>query len=100
MTTTPTNTTFFDPIVLSALQRRMQGELLAPADPSYEAARRVVNTRFDRRPVLIARCHTANDVALAVSFAREHGLEISVRSGGHSVAGRLPNLAPSAVECR
>jgi FAD/FMN-containing dehydrogenase len=53
----------------------------------YEDARRVHNGMIDRRPALIIRCRTTDDVAEAVRFARRTGLEISVRGGGHNVAG-------------
>jgi FAD/FMN-containing dehydrogenase len=76
-----------DSIAIAALQRRMRGELIAPNAAGYDVARRLVNGRFDRRPALIARCQGAEDVAQAVMFAREYGLEIAVRSGGHSVPG-------------
>jgi FAD/FMN-containing dehydrogenase len=66
----------------------LSGRVLAPGDGGYDDARSVRNALIDRRPALIARClHTA-DVADAVDFGREEGLEISVRGGGHSVAGR------------
>lgn len=76
-----------DPIALSMLQSKMHGDLLTPSAPGYHEARRLANGRFDRKPALIARCRTAQDVAHAVIFAREYGLEIAVRSGGHSVPG-------------
>src|SRR5215207_3714926 len=76
-----------DPIAISALQRRMQGELLTPDSAGYNAARLLANLRHDRRPALIARSRTSQDVAAAVAFAREHDLEIAVRSGGHSIPG-------------
>ena len=64
------------------------GQLLAPGDRGYEQARRVHNGLIDRCPAVIARClHTA-DVADAVNFGRNEGLEISVRGGGHGVAGK------------
>ena len=64
------------------------GPVLAPGDPGYDVARRVHNGLIDRHPAVIARClHTA-DVADAVNFGSSEGLEISVRGGGHSVAGR------------
>jgi FAD/FMN-containing dehydrogenase len=64
------------------------GPVLAPGDPGYDEARRVHNGLIDKRPAVIARClHTA-DVADAVNFGRSEGVEISVRGGGHSVAGR------------
>jgi FAD/FMN-containing dehydrogenase len=64
-----------------------RGELLLPTSPGYEAARRVWNGAIDRRPACIARCTGARDVVTAVRFARERGLEIAVRGGGHNVAG-------------
>ena len=63
------------------------GRLLLPGDPGYEHARGVHNALIDRRPALIAQCHGVADVAAAVGFAREHGLEVAVRGGGHNVAG-------------
>lgn len=65
----------------------LSGPVLAPGDRGYDEARRVHNGLIDRHPAAIARClHTA-DVADAVNFGRSEGLEISVRGGGHSVAG-------------
>jgi FAD/FMN-containing dehydrogenase len=63
------------------------GELLRDGDSGYEESRTVFNAGIDRRPALIARCTGAADVIAAVGFAREQGLQISVRAGGHSVAG-------------
>jgi FAD/FMN-containing dehydrogenase len=63
------------------------GELLRDGDPGYDDARRVFNATIDRRPALIARCSGVADVIAALGVAREHGLEVSVRGGGHSVAG-------------
>ena len=66
----------------------LSGPVLAPGDLGYDEVRRVHNGLIDRHPAVIARClHTA-DVAEAVNFGRSEGLEISVRGGGHSVAGR------------
>ena len=63
------------------------GELLQDGDPGYDEARRVFNAAIDRRPALIAGCSGVADVIAALGFAREHGLPVSVRGGGHSVAG-------------
>ncbi len=64
------------------------GELLASNDAGYEEARRVHNGLVDKRPALIARCRGTADVVAAVELARERGLELAVRGGGHSVAGK------------
>jgi len=63
------------------------GEFVGPADPGYEQIRRVYNGLIDKRPGLIARCRTVPDVADAVTMGREQATEISVRGGGHNVAG-------------
>jgi FAD/FMN-containing dehydrogenase len=60
---------------------------LRPGDAGYDAARTVWNAMVDRKPALIARCSTAADVVAAVRYGRDHGLEIGVRGGGHSVLG-------------
>src|SRR5437016_4431108 len=71
-----------------ALRAVFSGEILAPDDAGYDDARRIHNGLIDKRPRLIARClHTA-DVVEAVNFGRDEGLEISVRGGGHNVAGK------------
>jgi FAD/FMN-containing dehydrogenase len=63
------------------------GELILPGDPRYDVSRTVFNAMVDRRPALIARCATTDDVSAAVRFARETGLAVAVRGGGHSVVG-------------
>jgi len=64
------------------------GELLGPGDDGYEEARRVHNGLIDARPALIARCHNTADIVDALALAEKTGLIISVRGGGHSIAGR------------
>ena len=66
----------------------LAGELLLPGDDGYDAARQVHNGMIDKRPALIARCIGVRDIVEAVNYARERELEISVRGGGHNVAGR------------
>lgn len=66
----------------------LQGELLQPDDSGYDAARTVWNAMVDKRPALIARCAGVPDVMAAVTFAREQGLEVSIRGGGHGVSGK------------
>jgi FAD/FMN-containing dehydrogenase len=65
----------------------LRGKLLRPSDDGYDDARKVWNGMIDRRPALIARCTEAADVIAAVTFAREQGLLVSIRGGGHNVAG-------------
>jgi FAD/FMN-containing dehydrogenase len=73
--------------IVSALEG-FSGQLLGPGDDGYDEARRVHNALVDKRPALIARCLGTADVLAAVAVARERGLEISVRGGGHNVGGR------------
>jgi FAD/FMN-containing dehydrogenase len=63
------------------------GELVEPVDPGYDDARTLWNAMIDKRPAVIARCGSAQDVVAAVAHARNEGLEVAVRGGGHSVAG-------------
>jgi FAD/FMN-containing dehydrogenase len=72
----------------ASLAAAFSGVLLRPADAGYEDARRLHNGLIDKRPALIARCRGTADIVDAVNFAREHGFEVSVRGGGHNVAGR------------
>jgi FAD/FMN-containing dehydrogenase len=67
--------------------RRSVGDVITPGDATYDEARRLWNAIHDRRPVVIVRPTGAQQVAAAVLFAREHELEIVVKSGGHSAAG-------------
>ncbi len=62
-------------------------QLVLPGDAQYETARRVWNGMIDRRPAAVCRCRGAADVAAAIRFARDRGLPLSVRGGGHNVAG-------------
>src|SRR5262245_428042 len=64
-----------------------RGRLISPDHDEYYIARAVWNRAIDRRPRLIARCIGTADVVAAVRFARDHGLEIAIRGGGHNVAG-------------
>jgi hypothetical protein len=65
----------------------LEGDVLRPEDDGYDAARAVFNGMIDRRPLAIARCHEASDVARGIAYARRFDLPLSVRSGGHNVAG-------------
>jgi len=70
------------------LARQVSGGVLGPQDAGYDAARAVYNGLVDRKPALIVRCRTTNDVVEALALARRAGLEVSIRGGGHNVAGR------------
>jgi len=67
--------------------RGFEGELVRPGDAAYDGHREIWNAMVDRRPGLIARCSSADDVAAAVRHGRDAGLEIAVKCGGHSVLG-------------
>jgi len=71
----------------SGLAGGFQGELLRSGDVGYDEARTVWNGMFDCSPAVIARCAGVDDVVAAVNFAREHGLLVAVRGGGHSAVG-------------
>ena len=64
------------------------GEMIRPGDPSFDEARRAHNGAIDKRPALILRCRSTADIVAALAVGRESGLEIAVRGGGHSIAGR------------
>lgn len=70
-----------------SLRSKVKGAVIVPGDGAYEDARRVWNAMVDRRPALIVRCADATDVAPAITFARQNDLDISVRGGGHHIAG-------------
>jgi len=72
---------------LRNLAATLAGELILPSDPGYDDARQVFNAMHDRRPAAIAACTSTSDVVATVNFARDHGLVVAVRCGGHSVAG-------------
>ncbi len=76
-----------DDKALSQLRASLTGTVVTPDDPAYDETRAIFNGMIDKRPSAIALCETGQDVATAVRFARERGLELAVRGGGHSVAG-------------
>jgi FAD/FMN-containing dehydrogenase len=76
------------PSVVAALRSRLRGGILLPDDAAYAIARRVWNASIDRRPGAIVVCGDAEDVALAMQIAADQGVSVTVRGGGHNVAGR------------
>jgi len=75
------------PTSIQQLEAALRGHVITPDDAGYDDARTVFYGGFDRRPAAIARVADETDVARVVRFARETGLELAVRSGGHSTAG-------------
>jgi hypothetical protein len=76
------------------------GEVITPEDEAYEPARQLWNAMIDKRPGLILRPRTVDDVVIAVTVARENGLELAVRGGGHSVSGRAMSHGGITVDLR
>jgi FAD/FMN-containing dehydrogenase len=73
---------------INSLRQGFGGALVGPDDPEYDEARRIWNAMIDKRPAVIAQCRNADDVVAAVGFARQHHLDVAVRGGGHSAAGK------------
>jgi FAD/FMN-containing dehydrogenase len=74
--------------LVQPLGAMLSGRALAPGHPGYDEARWIHNELIDRHPAVIGRCLHTGDVADAVNFGRDQGLEVSVRGGGHNVAGK------------
>jgi FAD/FMN-containing dehydrogenase len=81
------STTLHEGSSLPRLRAELSGELILPGDAGYDDARRVFAAGVDHRPAAVVRPLHASGVATVVSFARDHDLELAVRSGGHSAAG-------------
>ena len=81
-------TTALDPALATELAGKVSGSVLLAEDDGYDAARAVANGLIDRKPAVIVRCRTTADVVAALDLARRAGLEVSIRGGGHNVAGR------------
>ena len=91
MTDRSATETPLDPEALQAFIGGVRGVVLTSGDPGYDDARGIWNGLIDRRPALIVQCTGAADVVDAVNFARERGLLLSVKGGGHNVAGNAVN---------
>ncbi|MDH5620844.1 MAG: FAD-dependent oxidoreductase, partial [Gammaproteobacteria bacterium] len=73
---------------LKELGDAMTGPVMLSGHPDYDGARKIWNGMHDKHPALIARCQNADDIRLAVDFARERSLLLAVRGGGHSWPGK------------
>jgi hypothetical protein len=87
LTTVPGGTVDFSDEQLVELGMLFRGQIVGPGDLSYEGIRAVENLAIDRRPGLIIRCSGDADVIDGVNLARDHGLLLAIRAGGHHVAG-------------
>jgi FAD/FMN-containing dehydrogenase len=72
---------------IDALRELVRGEIIEPTDPSYDEARQVYNGMIDKRPMAVVRVAGVADVIACVNFARDNGVDLAVRGGGHSAAG-------------
>src|SRR6202521_1458598 len=71
----------------SHLATALHGSVITPGSSEYEAARKVYNGMIDRHPDLVVRCANVADVRTAVNFARQEGLTVAIRGGGHNGPG-------------
>lgn len=74
-------------MIVRQLESEVRGGVLRPGQDGYDEARQVFNGMVDRRPAVILRCATDEDVVAGVGFARQNGLVVAVKGGGHNVAG-------------
>jgi FAD/FMN-containing dehydrogenase len=87
-------------LALDEFGKGFAGRIVVPGDPGYDEARTIFNAMIDLRPGVIAQCADVDDVVRAVKFARELDLEIAVRGGGHSVAGKALTEGGLVIDLR
>lgn len=87
MTAQKADRVVIEPPTLADLRPRLRGPLLVPSDPSYNDARSVWNAMIDRHPAAIVRCLGVADVKAGLAFARDQNLPLSIKGGGHNIAG-------------
>ena len=85
-------------LVADSALSSVAGEVLRGGDHGFDDVRALWNARFDRRPDLIVRCSTSNDVKAAIDYARENGLGLSVKGGGHSYAANSVGVGGVLVD--
>src|SRR5258706_11270320 len=76
-----------NPERVAAWRARLRGPLVLPGEPGYDDARSVWNAMIDRRPAAVVRAQGVADIVATVALAREHGLLLSIKGGGHNIAG-------------
>lgn len=89
-----------DDAAMRRLRDGFGGRILTPDDPGYDDSRSLFNAMIDKRPAVIARCASRDDVAKAVRFARQADLEIAIRCGGHGVAGKASTDGGLVIDLR
>lgn len=72
---------------VAGLKSRIRGQVVTPHDANYDEVRAIWNAMIDKKPAAFVQCAAADDVPVAIGFAREHGLDISIRGAGHNIAG-------------
>ena len=82
------NKTLLDDKIIDELRKSLRGELITSKNQNYDELRKVWNGMIDKRPAMIVRCTGTADVMAAVDFARENDILLSIRGGGHNVAGK------------
>lgn len=87
-------------VALKELRNGFTGEIITSDDPTYDEARKIFNAMIDRRPSIIAQCAGVEDVVRSIRVARHHSLEISVRGGGHGVAGKALTEGGLVIDLR
>jgi hypothetical protein len=88
------------PLSLNELRDAVRGRVIGPADPDYATARTVMYGGVDRHPAAIVRVADADDIARVIAIARETGLELAVRSGGHSASGQSSTEGGIVIDVR
>lgn len=88
-----------DPSAVESLRAALRGQLLGPDEPGYDEARKVFNAMIDRRPAMVVRPAGTGDIRRAVVFARDNHLPVSVKGGGHNVAGNAVGAGALMLDC-
>ena len=74
-------------VLLEELKQKISGNVITSSHDQYNAARAVWNGMIDRKPAVIVQCKNTEDVVHAIKFAHEHAMKVSVKGGGHNIAG-------------